>query len=381
MISAKTPLPGWMVTGLTTFLGWTLVGLMGAARTYTSLQSRNICPEWRGFFWPHMLSVWLWVVFTPIVFWLSSRWRFDSLNWRRSATLHVAAGVTLAALDVFVDGIFQPILLSAERIPFRLAFAYEFFINMFSYAGLVAIAHAVSYYKLFRLQETRSLRLETKLAQARIQALRSHLHPHFLFNTINAAAELVHEDSEAADRMLTRLGQLLQRVFTESQVVEVPLDRELSFARQYLDIAAIRFGDRLEAVITASREARRGLVPSFLLQPLVENAIHHGVERASTQVRVQITAEVTENKLRLTVSDTGPGLAAEREGIEWGTGLEKVNGLLRELHGSEFELDMRNRPVGGAIAEVVLPYCPAEGSGSFNTEPAIGMPSTAVRHG
>lgn len=366
MIGAKTPLPGWLVAGLTTFLGWTLVGLMGAARTFTSLQSRGICPEWADFFWPHMLSVWLWVLFTPIAFWLSARWRVDSENWRHSAPLHLMAGIALAGLDVFVDRISHPLLLGAEQIPFRLAFTYEFFINMFSYVGLVAIAHAVSYYRLFRAQETRSVRLESKLAQARIQALRSHLHPHFLFNTINAAAELVHEDSEAADRMLTRLGQLLQRAFTESQVVQVPLERELSFARQYLDIAAIRFGERLEATITASQDARRALVPSFVLQPLVENAIHHGVERASNLVHVQIVAEVIENDLHLIVSDTGPGFTQEPG---WRTGLEKVNGLLRELHEGSFDLDLRSRPGGGTTAKIVVPYCPVEDdSGAFRAQ-------------
>jgi len=364
LIGARTPLPGWLVAGSMTILGWTLVGLMGAARTFTSLQSRGICPEWGDFFWSHMLGVWLWVLFTLIVFWLSARWRFDSQSWRSSAPLHTAAGVSLTALDVYFDGVFNPLLLGAEQLPFRLAFSYEFFINMFSYAGLVAIAHAVNYYRLFRAQEMRSVRLESKLAEARIQALRSHLHPHFLFNTINAAAELVHEDSEAADRMLTRLGQLLQRAFSESQVVQVPLERELSFARQYLDIAAIRFGDRLETTITASHDARRALVPSFVLQPLVENAIRHGVERASTQVQVQVAAEVVDGELALTVSDTGLGFTEEPAELEWRTGLEKVNGLLRELHEDNFEFDIRNSGDGGAIAKIVIPYCPVEDSDS-----------------
>lgn len=372
MSFAKTPLPSWFVRSFTIVFAWSLIGMMGSVRTFTSLQARGIPTEWNDFFWPNMLSVWLWALFTPIIFGLSSVWRFESGSWQRVTPLHIGAGVTFAAADVMVDRIYHALLLGAQSLPFLQAFGFEFLINIFSYVGVVAIAHALSYYKLFRAQETRSLRLESKLAQARIQALRSHLHPHFLFNTINAAAELVHDDAEAADRMLTRLGQLLQRAFSESQLVQVPLERELSFARQYLDIAAIRFGDRVESVIDASPDANRSLVPSFLLQPLVENAIRHGVERAPGRVRVEITAAVQGDELSVQVSDTGPGLPSDTSRLEWRTGLEKVDGLLRELHADHFRLDLRPRDGGGTVAAIVIPFCPVEDSGAFRAKsPAL----------
>lgn len=333
--------------------------------TIAGQQTRGAEVDLAAALWPHMLSVWLWALFTPVVFSFCSWQRFDKKNWVVMCAIHMAVGTGFAAIDVLVDGLMYPNLLGLPHVALWQRFRQELFINLFSYAGLVAVAHALSYYLMFRAHEVRLARLETMLSEAKVQAIRSHLHPHFLFNTINAAAELVHQNPEAADRMLTRLGQLLQRAFSESHVVEVQLDRELSFAQQYLDIAAIRFGERLESVITASPETARALVPSFLLQPLVENAIRHGVERASTRVRVEITATVEDDCLHLKVSDTGPGLPGDTAALKWRTGLQKVEGLLRELHSGAHCFELTTHPGGRTVAEVTIPFRSVEDSEAF----------------
>jgi LytS/YehU family sensor histidine kinase len=319
-----------------------------------------------------MLSVWLWALFTPFIFHLSTYLRFDKRSWTRTLVLHLTVGLMFAAVDAFVDNLLYPALLDAPRIGFLQRLRNELIINMLSYICVIGLAHALNYYKLFRAQEMRSVKLESKLATARVQALRSHLHPHFLFNTINAAAELTHDDPELADRMLMRLSRLLQRAFSESQLVQVPLERELSFAEQYLDIARIRFGDRLEIKVSVSDEAMRALVPSFVLQPLVENAIHHGVEQATGTVHVEVEAKRDDQRLHIAVSDTGPGLPADPAQLEWRTGMEKVSGLLQELYHNDHRLTLMQNSGGGAAARINIPYITRADAEGEQSESAVG---------
>ena len=204
-------------------------------------------------------------------------------------------------------------------------------------------------------------RLEAQLAEARLDALRRQLDPHFLFNTLNAISSLVERDPRGVRRMIARLSDLLRHSIEGGGEAEVPLERELDLLQRYVDIMQVRFQGRLEVTVSADGRARAALVPNLVLQPLVENAIKHGVAAVPGAGRVWVAAEVRGEELVLTVRDDGPGPgpSAEREG---GVGLRNTRERLAQLYGERgrFTLRPAGEPAaGGAVAEIVIPYRPA----------------------
>lgn len=336
-------------------LGWTAVGLFSTAQGYASAVLRGIDLELHWLLWVPMLSVWLWVLFTPAVWWLGRRFRIERRHLPRAVAVHLVASLALATVDGGVDLLVLPLLLGVELPSFWTYFASELWVNVFSYFTLVAIVHAVEYSRLYRREHETAEELSHRLAEAQLETLRAHLHPHFLFNAINGAAELVHESPEAADRMLTRLGGLLRRAFEGSRETAVPLEEELSFAEDFLDIAKLRFGDRLTYAVSATGEARRARVPGFLLQPILENAVRHGIEGSPRGGEIRVDARVEDGRLRLTVFDTGAGLPSPPEDLVEGHGLTMVRRLLAQMYGDAQELTLCPREGGGTMVVVRIP--------------------------
>jgi LytS/YehU family sensor histidine kinase len=225
------------------------------------------------------------------------------------------------------------------------------------YAGLIGLVHALSYYRLFRDREVRNSQLETRLARSQLQVLRAQLQPHFLFNTLNSIAALMHRDVESADRMVTRLGDLLRLSLSHTERQEVPLRQELAFLEKYLDIQRTRFRDRLTARVSADADALDGLVPSLILQPLVENAIRHGIEPRAAAGRVDVRARLDGDALVVEVEDDGPGLSPDARGEPngCGIGLANTRARLEQLYGDRQRLTLSNGP-GGLLVRVELPY-------------------------
>ena len=234
-----------------------------------------------------------------------------------------------------------------RRRPFNPFFLIGFRLPI--YLAIVSLAHAV----LFSRRSQERDRLEASLAKARIEALKMQLQPHFLFNSLNSIAALVHRDPQAADEMLAGLSDLLRLTLESSGEQELPLSEELKFVERYLAIEHVRFGERLRFEIEIAPEVRRAMVPTFLLQPLVENAVHHGLEPKPGPGLLSIRAARAGARLRLTVADNGPGLtdgAAPREGI----GLANTRARLRELYGDAASLDLESKD--GLKVEITLPF-------------------------
>lgn len=210
---------------------------------------------------------------------------------------------------------------------------------------IVSGAHAALF---FRRDEQRA----ASLARARLEVLKGQLQPHFLFNTLNVIAELVHEDPEKADAMITALSEMLRLTLDSASEHLVPLEREMEFVERYFAIMQIRLGERLRYECTIDPSVRSALVPSFLLQPLVENAILHGIEPVPAGGAVTIHAKVVGDKLHLSVADNGVGMetAPEREGI----GLANTRARLRELFGEAAQVVLRNGK--GVTVEVAMPF-------------------------
>ncbi|HXT17763.1 MAG TPA: histidine kinase [Gemmatimonadaceae bacterium] len=244
---------------------------------------------------------------------------------------------------------------------YAVIFRGEFVGDLIVYCAVLGAAFARNYFlqSQTRLAETRRLQAETaqlhaRLAESQLSALRAQLNPHFLFNTLNAISSLVEHDPRGVRRMIARLSELLRHTLDASTDQEIPLARELDLLERYLDIMRIRFADRLDVTIDAPNEVRATLVPNLILQPLVENAIQHGVAQVDGTGRIAVRAERRGDDVVLTVRDNGPGPAgATRDG---GVGLRNTVARLEQLYGARQRFSLQPAKEGGAIAEVTLPF-------------------------
>src|SRR5262249_45849829 len=233
--------------------------------------------------------------------------------------------------------------------------------ELLAYSGVVAAAHLLLFYDRYRRQEAaaadaarqRAL-LEASLKQAELDALRAQINPHFLFNTLQSVSLLMQEDVPAANRMLLLLADLLRDGTVRDHPLEVSLELELDLVRRYLEIERIRFADRLQVRYDIPPDTRDALVPSLLLQPLVENAVVHGVAEAADPVELCVRSRRIAGELELRVSDTGPGPRAS-EGPGLGLGLANTKARLERLHPGESRIEWGDGPSGGFEVRVSIP--------------------------
>jgi LytS/YehU family sensor histidine kinase len=225
-----------------------------------------------------------------------------------------------------------------------------------TYWAVLAVASVRDYYRKYRTRELQSSQLEAQLSAAQLQALKMQLHPHFLFNTLNGIAALMHQDVEAADRMLARLSELLRLALDHADRQEVTLRQEMDFLERYLEIQKMRFRDRLTVKLELDPDTLEAQVPNLILQPLVENAIRHGIEPRSTPGEVVIRANRVGDRLELQVSDDGPGMI-ENDSSK-GVGLANTRARLQQLYGAAHTLSFSNGAARGLVIVLSLPFRP-----------------------
>jgi LytS/YehU family sensor histidine kinase len=249
----------------------------------------------------------------------------------------------------------MPERLSGPPGSFRPSFAVFFLVGfrLPIYLAIVSLAHALHFYRRSREREHRSLELTASLAQARLEALKMQIQPHFLFNALNAISALVHKDPEAADEMIGALSDFLRLTLESSGEQELPLRRELEFVERYLAVEKVRFGERLRFSIEAAPDTMAALVPALLLQPLVENAVRHGLEPQLRPGTLSIRAQREGDALLLSITDDGAGLPKTHPSRE-GIGLANTRARLRELYGDRARLELRNEK--GVSVRIALPY-------------------------
>jgi hypothetical protein len=239
--------------------------------------------------------------------------------------------------------------------------------SVLAYCSLVGFAQAFHFHRRSREREHRAAVLEAQLAEARLSALQAQLHPHFLFNALNAISTLLRRDAHAAQNALAAFSDLLRMALNQSNQPEVPLCEDLRFLRQYVEIQTMRLGDRLRFEEFIPNDVLDCLVPTLLFQPLVENAIRHGVEPSSNPGLVRITAEANGRRLCLTVEDTGVGISSatnEQCNAGPGIGLENLRARLKSLHGTEQSVEFGPRAGGGFKVRVEIPLRHAAVAGS-----------------
>jgi signal transduction histidine kinase len=228
--------------------------------------------------------------------------------------------------------------------------------SLMVYAAVVGVSHAIAYYHESQERKLKAAQLETRLIEARLKTLEAELHPHFLFNTLHAISTLVHRDPESADRMISRLSDLLRITFDRSGEPKVSLKEEMDFLQKYLDIEQTRFQDRLSVHVNVDPEALDGEVPRMILQPLVENAIKHGIAGRTGGDRVQITAGREGDRLWMQVRDNGAGLQVRTlKALRTGVGLSNTRARLDCLYGRHYRLEFSDKH-GGLSVLIEIPF-------------------------
>lgn len=320
----------------------------------------------------------LWALLTPAIFWLSGRFPVTRRNWRLRVPLHLGIAVAVLVSTMLLllvlhnvyahypgETYFHP---PGGTGRWSLLGVLRYFIEYGSnknhvvfYAAIFTAGFAFHYYRRLQEQQLATALVKSQLVQARMHAMRMQLHPHFLFNTLNTVSSLTQRDPAAARRVIARLSELLRRALESTREKEVTLAEELRFAQGYLEIVRERFADRLRVELAIDPATEHALVPNLVLQPLLENAVEHGVARSLREAWIRVDARRAGGVLHLLVSDSGPGTGGGD--VTAGVGLSNTRARLRQLYGHEASLTLRDGDDAGTVVTVVLPFRPAAGAG------------------
>ena len=340
---------------------WTLIGLAFSSQFYLSRANSSSPVTWK-FALEHSLADWyLFALLSVPALWLARRFHFERIHWPRQLAVHLVASGAFSLLWMTARALIEEGLSRAgeSQVGFKAAFTYAlaatFFFNLLIYWAIVSVSHSIEYYRKYQERELRTAELEAGLAQARLQALQMQLNPHFLFNTLHSISSLMHSDIEAADRMISRFGELLRVALENTEAHEVPLRQELAFLKSYLEIEQTRFGDRLSVRMDIAPEALEAQVPNLVLQPLVENAIQHGIEPHARPGQIELSARRENGNLFLQVRDNGNGLADAARPSE-GVGVSNTRARLEQLYGTAHRFEFANGEQGGLLVSVVIPF-------------------------
>ena len=312
---------------------------------------------------------------TPLVFVFALRFPLQRSNWWRRSLLHLAVGLIFTLAHICLRGTtpygywdpkyreWSSAIWDSHMHAFRVPWVV--LKSMFlasvvdditgAYITIALIAHALLYYRRYRERELRAVHLETQLAKVHLQTLKSQLQPHFLFNTMHSISALMFTDVYAADRMMSRLSELLRlSLATGTQIVSV--NRELEIVNCYLDIEKVRFDERMKVIFEVAPETLDAEVPHLLLQPLVDNAVKHGISKLHAGGEIRITVKTVGEELQLEVKDNGPGIRPSEPGPANGLGLRNTRERLESLYGKHQSLEMVCPSEGGVAIRICIPF-------------------------
>ncbi|MFC1564916.1 sensor histidine kinase [candidate division KSB1 bacterium] len=293
----------------------------------------------------------LWALLSLLIIRLARVLPIDFKNWYYTVPVHLVLALLFAALHAFFFHIYAMTVQSGPVWDMHLILVQmikEIVFSMFVYWIVIGICFLTDYYRKNREHELKTSQMETKLAHAQLEVLKMQLHPHFLFNTLHAISALVKKDPASADKMIGRLGDLLRMTLERSGEQEIPLKEELEFLKLYLEIEKTRFQDRLNINLDIDNNTLDCIVPNLILQPLVENAIKHGIAKRSSGGGINIKTESVNDRLRLTIIDNGTGLQENN-------GLSNTRARLNQLYGDKHVFAISNSQTGGVNVTLEVP--------------------------
>jgi two-component system, LytTR family, sensor kinase len=356
----------WLEAALI-FAAWTVFGLVMANQFYMQSGLGGNPMPWGQVLRHGLFEAYLWAFTTLAIFWLARRFPLERGRMGRSIAVHLFGALVFSLLRVVVMvELSRHVDWLGER-SFSRQFWSWFHHYLLYYALLLGIAHAVLYYGRYRERERAAERLTAGLTEARLHALKMQLQPHFLFNTLNAISALIPSEADPARRMVARLGDLLRIALDHEETQEVTLREELAFLQPYLEIEQARLEDRLSLVMQIDPEALDARVPHLLLQPLVENAIRHGIAPRIEPGRAEISATLGADgrTLHLEVRDDGPGVDRDNQvRTRKGVGLANIQSRLEQLYDGEHRFELENHPEGGVVVRISLPFRRGDGIAS-----------------
>ncbi len=343
---------------------WFLLGVIYVIPIYLEVRAEGMGHSFvRVLAWG-ILSWISWAPLTPVIITLARRFPLVGGSWKTGLAVHVPSFILCSAVHSAVVILIVLTVKPWDNMGpegfwprFLARFKGSLGSDLLIYGGVVGICYAIDYYRKYREREYVAAQLETQLAQAQLDSLRMQLHPHFLFNTLNGIVGLVRDNNnEAAVTMLVGLSDLLRHALEHSNRQEVELKEELNFIKLYLSIQQMRFSDRLQVDFEIDPGTTQALVPNLLIQPLVENALRHGIGRSADSGSIKICARRNTDRLSITVADNGGGLPNNWQlKTSSGIGLANTIARLQQLYGENYGFDIRNRDQGGVEVEVIMP--------------------------
>lgn len=372
--SSRTPKQRRIEWGII-FGFWTFLAALMVGNSLLEMRGGQGPPA--DMIWFEIFRFYLLAALTPIIFWLTHHLSLDDTNWQWRLPFHLGlAFIFGSTLDLFTDAIrhyvIRPPWTQGDPFnPLEDLFALDFLFELTSYLGILAAGFARNYFLRYQERQQQTAELKAQLAQARLETLRMQVNPHFLFNTLHAISSLVERDPKGVRRIIARLSNLLRYTLEDSSRQEVPLREELQFLAGYLEIQQIRFQDDLTVDQKVDTNVLDALVPNLILQPLVENAIKHGIADTTGPGKITIEARRVDEWLELSVTDNGPGLPANGVSADGkGLGLQNVETRLEGLYGDKHDLILESPPSGGVTARILLPYHSTTDLRTHSVEPA-----------
>jgi two-component system, LytTR family, sensor kinase len=331
---------------------WTFLALLFTPQTYLSNLRAPTPLTWGQALGATLILFYVWAALTPLVLWLGGRFAFERPQVLRNLLIHLLLCVPISLAHILLLQQVNALLLAWSQsyrppVPFWALLVGLGATNVMVYWGVVAVSQAVNYFRKYQERELR-------LAQAQLQALRMQLHPHFLFNTLNAIAELVHSDPKTADRSIVSLSDLLRYSLESEKSQEVTLKKELDFLEKYVEIQRTLMRDRLNVKMSVDPEALDARVPNMLLQPLVENAIKHGISPRPEGGNIEVYARRLDGKLYVEITDDGLGMPEQAD--DDGLGLINTRERLKHLYGAGQAFTLSSFPGRGVTIRISLPF-------------------------
>lgn len=347
---------------------WTLMGLLRATQVALGYEMMGHVPSWwRLAIW-QLLVFHVWVALTPVILWLGRRFKLEQSHWVSTLAAHVLLGSLVSLFYLFIYTCLTRMLSIYPQWPASLFeqflhFTGMFFhLDLFTYGAILGISLAADYYRKYRENELQAAELRAQLSQAQLEALRLQLQPHFLFNTLNSIVGLIRNDeNKEAIRMTTGLSDLLRHVLEHAGRQEVSLRQEMEFLQRYLGIQQMRFSDRFLVEMKIDQNTLEARVPSLILQPIVENALRHGIAARNAKGAISLSASRDNGHLRINVYNDGPTLP-----VGWclkdcdGIGLANTRARLAQLYGEAAQLEVKNRDARGVEASLIIPFRPMD---------------------